>query len=71
MRRVDICCTDFARYLRREADNAWDVVYFDPMFTETIAAARASIWSAVWPARAVRHSPTCSRPAASPGAAWS
>ena len=40
MRRVDICCADFVRYLRREADNAWDVVYFDPMFTETIAAAR-------------------------------
>ena len=37
MRRVEVCCADFARYLRDEADNTWDVVYFDPMFTETIA----------------------------------
>lgn len=37
MRRVEVCCADFARYLRGEADDAWDVVYFDPMFTETIA----------------------------------
>ena len=37
MRRVEVCCADFADYLRCEADNAWDVVYFDPMFTETIA----------------------------------
>lgn len=37
MRRVEVCCADFARYLRGEADDAWDVVYFDPMFAETIA----------------------------------
>ncbi len=40
MRRVEVCRADFADYLRREADNAWDVVYFDPMFNETIAAAQ-------------------------------
>ena len=40
MRRVEVLNIDYADYLRREADNAWDVVYFDPMFTETIADAQ-------------------------------
>ena len=36
MRRVEVHHTDFTDYLRRESDNAWDIVYFDPMFSETI-----------------------------------
>ena len=40
MRRVEVLNADYADYLRREADNAWDVVYFDPMFSETIADAQ-------------------------------
>ena len=40
MRRVEVLNADYADYLRREADNAWDVVYFDPMFSETIIHAR-------------------------------
>ncbi|HIG53179.1 MAG TPA: hypothetical protein EYG11_09120 [Candidatus Latescibacteria bacterium] len=36
MRRVEVHHTDFTDYLRRETDNAWDIVYFDPMFSETI-----------------------------------
>ena len=40
MRRVEVRCADFAAYLREEADAAWDVVYFDPMFGESIAPAR-------------------------------
>ena len=40
MRRVEVLNADYADYLRREADNAWDVVYFDPMFDESIAHAR-------------------------------
>ena len=39
MRRVEVHHTDFATHLRAEADNTWDVVYFDPMFGETVAAA--------------------------------
>lgn len=39
MRRVEVLNADYADYLRREADDAWDVVYFDPMFAETIADA--------------------------------
>lgn len=40
MRRVEVCHADFATYLQEEADAAWDVVYFDPMFGESIAHAR-------------------------------
>ena len=40
MRRVEVLNADYADYLRCEADNAWDVVYFDPMFSETIADAQ-------------------------------
>ncbi len=40
MRRVEVLNADYADYLRREADNAWDVVYFDPMFSETLADAQ-------------------------------
>ena len=40
MRRVEVLNADYADYLRREADNAWDVVYFDPMFSETITHAQ-------------------------------
>ena len=40
MRRVEVRRADFATYLRKEADAAWDVVYFDPMFDESIAHAR-------------------------------
>ena len=40
MRRVEVRRADFATYLREEADAAWDVVYFDPMFDESIAHAR-------------------------------
>ena len=40
MRRVEVLNADYADYLRREANNAWDVVYFDPMFGETIADAQ-------------------------------
>ena len=40
MRRVEVLNANYADYLRREADNAWDVVYFDPMFSETIADAQ-------------------------------
>ncbi|MDE2741990.1 MAG: class I SAM-dependent methyltransferase [Gemmatimonadota bacterium] len=40
MRRVEVLNADYADYLRREAENAWDVVYFDPMFSETIADAQ-------------------------------
>ena len=40
MRRVEVLNADYADYLRREANNAWDVVYFDPMFSETIADAQ-------------------------------
>lgn len=40
MRRVDVQRADFATYLREEADAAWDVVYFDPMFDESIGRAR-------------------------------
>ena len=36
MRRVEVHHTDFTDYLRRESDNTWDIVYFDPMFSETI-----------------------------------
>ena len=36
MRRIEVLHADFATYLRQEADNAWDIVYFDPMFAETI-----------------------------------
>jgi len=36
MRRIEALHADFATYLRQEADNAWDIVYFDPMFAETI-----------------------------------
>ncbi len=36
MRRVEVHHTNFTDYLRRESDNAWDIVYFDPMFSETI-----------------------------------
>jgi hypothetical protein len=36
MRRVEVRHADFAKTLRREADGAWDIVYFDPMFAETI-----------------------------------
>ena len=39
MGRVEVLNADYADYLRCEADNAWDVVYFDPMFTETIEKA--------------------------------
>ncbi len=39
MRRVEVLNADYADYLRREADDAWDVVYFDPMFSETMADA--------------------------------
>lgn len=40
MRRIEVCHIDFATALREEPDNSWDVVYFDPMFTETISAAK-------------------------------
>lgn len=40
MRRVEVLNADYADYLRCEADNTWDVVYFDPMFSETIADAQ-------------------------------
>ena len=40
MRRVEVLNADYTDYLRREANNAWDVVYFDPMFGESIAHAR-------------------------------
>lgn len=39
MRRVEVRHADFAAYLRAEADDTWDVVYFDPMFTATVAKA--------------------------------
>ncbi len=40
MRRVEVLNADYADYLRCEANDAWDVVYFDPMFSETIADAQ-------------------------------
>ena len=36
MRRVEARYADFTNYLHQEADNTWDIVYFDPMFSETI-----------------------------------
>lgn len=40
MHRIEVCHVDFITALREEADNSWDIVYFDPMFTETIDAAK-------------------------------
>lgn len=40
MRRIEVCHIDFTAALRDEPDNSWDVIYFDPMFTETIGAAK-------------------------------
>ena len=39
-RRVEVARADYGNFLRGEADDAWDVVYFDPMFATTVAAAR-------------------------------
>ena len=40
MRRVEVARADYGNFLRGEADDAWDVVYFDPMFATTVVAAR-------------------------------
>ena len=32
MRRVRVVCTDYLDYLRAQADDSFDAVYFDPMF---------------------------------------
>ena len=40
MGRVEVALADYTDFLRSEADDAWDVVYFDPMFATTVAAAR-------------------------------
>ena len=71
MRRVEVLNADYADYLRREANNAWDVVYFDPMFSETIADAQGldlvRYLARVGAAHLLR---IWARPAASPVAAW-
>lgn len=36
MRRVRVVQTDHMEYLRQEPDDSFDVVYFDPMFRQTI-----------------------------------
>ena len=36
MRRVRVIPESYTTFLKGEADNSWDVVYFDPMFEETI-----------------------------------
>ena len=40
MRRVEVARAEYGNFLRGEANDAWDVVYFDPMFATTVAAAR-------------------------------
>ena len=39
MRRIEVRQIDFAHVLRQAEESTWDVVYFDPMFNETIDAA--------------------------------
>ena len=39
MRRIEVRHADFAHALRQAEESTWDVVYFDPMFNETIDAA--------------------------------
>lgn len=36
MRRITILHEDHLAYLKRQSDQSFDVVYFDPMFEETI-----------------------------------
>lgn len=36
MRRVEVVATEAWAYLSDQPDDAWDVVYFDPMFEETL-----------------------------------
>jgi 16S rRNA (guanine1516-N2)-methyltransferase len=41
MRRICVETADHLDYLRVQPDNSWDVVYFDPMFRETISGTSA------------------------------
>ena len=36
MRSVSVCCTDHLTFLRQQADQSFDVVYFDPMFRKPL-----------------------------------
>ncbi len=36
MRRVQVCCRDHREYLPNLPDNAFDIIYFDPMFRRPI-----------------------------------
>ncbi len=70
MRRVEVLNADYADYLRREADDAWDVVYFDPMFSETIADAQGLELVRYLARGAAHRLRIWARPVASPAAAW-
>lgn len=38
MRRIEVVNMDYLDYLRQQPDNAYDVVYFDPMFRKPLTA---------------------------------
>jgi 16S rRNA (guanine1516-N2)-methyltransferase len=41
MRRVEVICADHGEYLAGLSDGAFDVVYFDPFFAETVEESQA------------------------------